>query len=210
MRVRTTLRGESWVGCGPPRLPFSLPPKSRTVWSALRREGGLTAGPPGPTTLPDFWGSPPEPAWVGQPRTPRRSLLAVPGVGRVLPPTGGGQVPAPGAPRVGSSHSRSRPAGLGSRVPEAAVPVPVPRCRAAAPPRSRSPSAALPRASGSPALPPPRLRPVGAPGSRQADGARRGSARLGSAAGPGSSPASAPRSAPLPLPPPRPPPPGAG
>lgn len=56
------------------------------------------------------------------------------------------QVRVPVVSRVGSTHSRSRPAGLGSRVPEAAVPAPVTRFRAAAPPQSRPRSAALPRA----------------------------------------------------------------
>lgn len=64
--------------------------------------------------------------------------------------------------------------------------------------RVTSPVRRASRSVGLPALPPLRLRPVGAARSRQADGARRGSARarLSSAAGPGSSPASAPRSAP--------------
>lgn len=44
----------------------------------------------------------------------------------------------------------ARPAGLGSRVPEAAVAAPVTSCRAAAPPWSRPLSAALPGAWGSP------------------------------------------------------------
>lgn len=157
MRIRTPLRGESRVGCGVPTpqawLPFSLPQKSQTVWSALRREGGLTPGPSGLTTLPDFWGSPLEPPWEGQPRALRRSLLAVPGVGRVLPPKGEGAGPGTGCPEGGVLALRlppARPAGLGSRVPEAAVRAPVTRCRAAAPPGSRPPSAALPGAWGSP------------------------------------------------------------
>lgn len=165
---------------------LSLPPKSRTVWSALRSGGGLTPGPSGPTTLPDFWGSPPEPAWEGQ-RAPCGDLLWLSReCGGSSLPREREQVPAPGAPRVGSTHSRSRPAGLGSRVPEAAVPVPVTRCRAAAPPQSRAPSAALPRAWGSP-----RCHHRGS-GRSGFPGAGRRTERVGARLGLGSAPLQAP------------------
>lgn len=190
MRVRTPLRGEYWVGCGVPtpqaRLPFSPPPKSRTVWSALRSRGGLPPGPSGPTALPDFWGSPPEPAWEGQ-RVPCGDLSWLSReCGGSSFPREKEQVPAPGAPRVGSTHSGSRPAGLGSRVPEAAVPAPVTRCRAAAPPQSRPPSAALPRAWGAP-----RCHHRGS-GRSGFPGAGRRTERVGARLGLGSAPLQAP------------------
>lgn len=178
----------------------------------MRSEDGRAPGPSVPTTLPDFRGSPPEPAWEGQPRALRRSLLAGRGVGRALSPSGEGAGPGAQCPEGGVLSlplplGRPGQQGPGGRGPGSRHPLPGGSASPAASPVRR----ASPRV-GLPGLPPLRIRRVGAPGSRQADGARRGSAqaRLGSAAGPGSSPASAPRSAPLPLPPPRPPPPGAG
>lgn len=212
MRVRTPLGGECWVPTPQTWLPFLFASKVPNCLECAEEWGRSHSGSSRSHDPSRLLGVSSGAGVGGTARALRRSPLAVPGMPRVLPPTGEGAGPGARCPE-GGVHALPLPPGRpgqqgpGGRGPGSRHPLPG---------GSASPVASLVRRAspsvGLPALPPPRLWPVGVPGSRQADGARRGSARarLGSAAGPGSSPASAPRSAPLPLPPPRPPPPGAG